>query len=313
MMDIEKKHPRAYPERFSSKIFTKGKSKKTIQELLEFGIINIDKSSGPTSFNVSDFVRKSLGLRKTSHFGTLDPKVTGVLPIALNRGCKLTGYFLGEDKEYVGIMRIHEEVSLAKIKKMIEKKFTGKILQTPPVKSRVKRQEREREVKKFELFEKEGKDILFRAEVQGGTYIRKLIDDLGKELGVGAHMLELRRVRAGIFKEPSVNLYDFEKAVNAYTEGKGNDKLLREIIIPGEIISELHPVVEIKKDNLKSIFTGKPIQNNDLVKKYMFIKGQIIFVFCIDKFVGMYKVLNEGNIFAKSEFVMQPLIKGNIF
>ncbi|MCX6749552.1 MAG: hypothetical protein NTW17_02285, partial [Candidatus Pacearchaeota archaeon] len=73
------------------------KEKKTIQELLEFGIININKPSGPTSFDVSEFVMKTLGLRKTSHFGTLDPKVTGVLPVALNRACKLTGFFLGED------------------------------------------------------------------------------------------------------------------------------------------------------------------------------------------------------------------------
>ncbi|MDP6394613.1 MAG: hypothetical protein QF466_04075 [Desulfobacterales bacterium] len=94
------------------------------------------------------------------------------------------------------------------------------------------------------------KNIVSLIEVQGGTYIRKLVNDLGKELGVGAHMLELRRVRAGIFKEDSiVNLYDFEKAVDAYKDGK--DKLLREIIIPGEIVSELHPVVEIKKDRLQ--------------------------------------------------------------
>ena len=99
------------------------KENKKISELLEFGILNIDKPSGPTSFDVSDFVRKKLNLRKTSHFGTLDPKVTGVLPIALNRGCKLTGFFLGEDKEYVGIMRMHEEISLEKINKAIKKKF----------------------------------------------------------------------------------------------------------------------------------------------------------------------------------------------
>ncbi len=71
------------------------KQEKTLKELLEFGIININKPSGPTSFDISDFVRKKLGLRKTSHFGTLDPKVTGVLPIALNRACKLTGFFYG--------------------------------------------------------------------------------------------------------------------------------------------------------------------------------------------------------------------------
>src|SRR3989344_5189850 len=194
------------------------KSGKTIQELLEFGIINIDKPQNPTSFDVSDFVRKTLrdfGVRKTSHFGTLDPKVTGVLPIALNRACKLTGFFLGEDKEYIGVMRIHDEISLEEIKKIIKEKFLGKIFQIPPKKSRVARILREREINKFELLEKFGKDILFRADVQGGTYIRKLIDDLGKEIG-GAHMLELRRTRAGIFDEDDsefINLYDLDKIV----------------------------------------------------------------------------------------------------
>ena len=99
------------------------KSNKTLKELLEFGIINIDKPSGPTSFDISDFVRKTLkqlGVRKTSHFGTLDPKVTGVLPVALNRACKLTGFFLGEDKEYIGIMRIHEDRDLKEIEKVIK-------------------------------------------------------------------------------------------------------------------------------------------------------------------------------------------------
>ena len=176
------------------------KEKKSIKELLEFGIINIDKPSGPTSFDISDLVRKMLGSRKTSHFGTLDPKVTGVLPIALNRACKLTGFFLGEDKEYVGIMRIHEPVSSEDLNKTL-KEFTGKIMQKPPVKSRVARVTREREIKNFQILEKDGQDILFKAEVQGGTYIRKLIHDFGEKLGVGAHMLELRRIRAGIFKE----------------------------------------------------------------------------------------------------------------
>ena len=300
------------------------KSQKTIQELLEFGIINIDKSSGPTSFNVSDFVKKKLNLRKTSHFGTLDPKVTGVLPVALNRACKLTGFFLGENKEYIGIMRLHEDVELEKIKKIIKEKFTGKIKQTPPVKSRVKRVEREREIISFEIFEKEGmqgqeslrasskhsqsNDILFKTEVQGGTYIRKLIDDLGKELNIGAHMLELRRIRAGIFKEDSiVNLYDFEKAVDEYENG--NEKNLRKIIIPAEIISEVYPVLEIKPDNLKKILTGKPIMFEDLKKTQKENIGKIISIFCENKFIGMYKVINSGEMFAKAEFVMQK-IKG---
>ena len=87
------------------------KKKKSMQELLEFSLLNIDKPSDFTSFDVCQVVKKVLKLRKTSHFGTLDPKVTGVLPIALNRGCKLTGDFIGHDKLYEGTMHIHEDVS----------------------------------------------------------------------------------------------------------------------------------------------------------------------------------------------------------
>lgn len=310
------------------------RNEKGIQELLEFSILNIDKPSGPTSFDISDFVRKKLkefGIRKTSHFGTLDPKVTGVLPIALNRACKLTGYFLGHDKEYIGIMRFHEEMDLDKIKKIINEKFLGKIKQTPPVKSRVKRVEREREIKRFEIIEESAnrKDFLFIAEVQGGTYIRKLIDDLGKELGGGAHMLELRRIRAGIFKEDTenflfsvpqtsgkqevrgenklVNLYEFEKAVDVFL--KGDERLLREILIPAEeVLKKIFPVVEIRKDNLKQIYTGKPIHNNDLKEKVCNIEeGRLVCIFSDNQFIGIYKIINEERIFAKPEFVLQPL------
>ena len=289
---------------------SKLKQKKSINELLEFGIINIDKPSGPTSFNISDFVRKKLDLRKTSHFGTLDPKVTGILPIALNRACKLTGYFLGEDKEYIGIMRIHKNISLKEIEKTIKEKFTGKIIQLPPVKSRVKRQKREREVKKFKLLEKQGQEILFCAEVEGGTYIRKLCDDLGKELRIGAHMLELRRIRAGIFKEhdenyPAINLYDFEKAVEEYK--KGDDKSLRKIITPAEIVSDVYPIVEIKKEYVDKVLHGSPIYSKYLIKELKMKTREIVCVFQKDRFIGIYKIINEGEIFAKSEFVMQPI------
>ena len=284
------------------------KNKKTTQELLEFGIINIDKPSGPTSFQISDFIRKELGLKKTSHFGTLDPKVTGVLPIALNRACKLTGYFIGEDKEYIGIMNFHKETPVEDLNKLINKKFLGKISQTPPVRSRVKRQEREREIKKFEILETENnkREFLFRVECQGGTYIRKLIDDLGKETSSGAHMTELRRIRAGIFSEtsvnyPCVNLYDFEKAVGE--NKKGNDELLKNIIIPAEIVSEVYPVVQLKQESLKKILTGKPIYKIDLSIKDDYNEEKIICAFFKERFIGMYKTSKGEEIFAKPEFV----------
>ncbi|MBA7681730.1 tRNA pseudouridine synthase B [subsurface metagenome] len=285
---------------------SKLKEKKSTEELLEFGIINIDKPSGPTSFDISDFVRKKLELRKTSHFGTLDPKVTGVLPIALNRACKLTGFFIGEDKEYVGIMRIHKDISLEEIEKAVKKEFIGKITQLPPVKSRVKRQERQREIKNFKILEKDGQNILFRVECEGGTYIRKLIHDLGNALKVRAHMLELRRTRAGIFEEDkSATLYELEKAVREYK--KGDEKLLRDIIIAGEIISELYSVVQIKKEFADKILHGSPIYYEHLKNtKDKENEGKFC-VFEERKFIGIYKVTAEGKIFARPEFVLQPI------
>ena len=284
----------------------KVKQERAIKELMEFGIINIDKPSGPTSFDVSNFVNKKLGLRKTSHFGTLDPQVTGVLPIALNRACKLTGFFLGEDKEYVGIMRIHGEISIKDLQEIINKKFLGKIKQLPPVKSRVARVLREREIKSFGILEQgeDKKDFLFKTEVQGGTYIRKLVHDLGEELKTGAHMLELRRIRAGIFKEddkeyPSVNLYDFENAVDEFN--KGNEKPLREIIIPGEVVSMLFPVVEIKSTSLKNILTGKPLMKSDLASKLP--EGKLFVIFHQNRLVAIMKKSDENDIVARPEFV----------
>lgn len=274
--------------------------KKSIKELLEFGIINVDKPAGCTSFDVVDEIRKTFGLRKASHFGTLDPMVTGVLPIALNRACKLTGFFISHDKEYVGEMKIHEDVELDKIKEMIKEKFLGKIIQLPPVKSRVKRQEREREIMKFDILGKNEQILKFHAEVQGGTYIRKLIHDLGQALGINAQMTKLRRVRAGIFSEKdSIGLDNLEKM---------KEKELEKIIIPAEkAISEIYPVVQIKKDNLKQIFTGKPIHNEDLINVEEFDRNQIVCVFSGKRFIGMYEVINGEDIFAKAKFVLQPI------
>ena len=86
---------------------------KPIAELLNFSLINIDKPVGPTSYSISEFVKRQLSLKKTSHMGTLDPKVTGVLPITLGRACKLADYFIKHDKSYVGILQTHKEQNIA--------------------------------------------------------------------------------------------------------------------------------------------------------------------------------------------------------
>ena len=200
-------------------------------------------------------------------------------------------------KSYVGVMKIHKSIDEKELKKEMSK-FVGKIMQLPPVKSRVKRQEREREVYSWNLleFDKEKNEVLFDCEVEAGTYIRKLISDLGEKIG-GAHMLELRRTKAGIFSEDSsINLYELEKI-------KNSENKLREILIPGEVISKILPTIEVKEDNLKQLLTGKPIMKQNLLGKVEVKEGDVA-VFSGLRFIGIYKIVNEKDIIAKPEFVM---------
>jgi len=262
-----------------------------ISDLLEFCIINVDKPSGPTSFKVADRVRKILGVKKTGHFGTLDPKVTGVLPIAINRACKLSGFFMGQDKEYVGKMYLHSDVSEEELAREMEE-FVGKIMQKPPVKSRVKRVLRERNVNEFKIlkFNKGGKIIEFHADVQAGTYIRKLISDLGERVG-GAHMVGLRRVRAGLFKvDKSVKIEEIEEAVEKLKDG--DEKMLREMLIPAEIIKEIVSEVQVKDESVGGLLNGKPLMKGDVVKEL--VEEGLMSVFCGERFIGIYRRVGEG-------------------
>jgi H/ACA ribonucleoprotein complex subunit 4 len=275
------------------------KRKKPIRDLLEFSIINVDKPANCTSFDVAEKIRKIFEAKKTGHFGTLDPMVTGVLPVAINRACKLTNFFMKKDKVYIGKMYLHSDIDEEQLKKEM-KAFIGKIKQKPPVKSRVKRVERERTVHSFEILKKQGKNAEFIADVEAGTYIRKLISDLGEKIG-GAHMIELRRIKAGIFDEKeSHKIEEIEEAYKEYNEG--DEKKLRDILIPAEIISRIMQVVEIKEDNLKQILTGKPVMKKDISGKLP--EADIIAVFLGQRFVEIAKKVDEEDIILRAEFVL---------
>lgn len=208
-------------------------NQRPIKELIKYGVVNIDKPRGPTSHQVSAYVQKILNISKSGHSGTLDPNVTGVLPTALSHATKVTHSLLTAGKEYVGIMHLHKPVEEKELKKCINE-FTGTIDQLPPRKSAVKREERERDVYYFEILEIAENDVLFRVGCQAGTYIRKLCHDIGEKLGVGAHMAELRRTKAGPFKEDTLaSLQDVQDAW-WYYQNKGDEKPLRKIIQPVE-------------------------------------------------------------------------------
>lgn len=256
--------------------FGKPPKDRTTEELIEYGIINIDKQKGPTSHQTSDTVKKLLKIDKAGHSGTLDPAVTGVQPIALGRATRITQFLLTAPKEYVCLMHLHKEVDKTVLTETIQQ-FIGKIQQLPPVKSAIKRQLRTREVYEFEIIEVIEQDVLFRVKCQAGTYIRKLCHDLGEALKVGAHMAELRRTQAGPFTEKDnlVTLNDVEDALYYYKK-EGNDTFLRYCIQPIETAVRHLSKCWILDTTIESVSHGRDVAIPGISKLENFKKGEII-------------------------------------
>jgi H/ACA ribonucleoprotein complex subunit 4 len=226
-----------------------------LKELLRLGVVVIDKPAGPTSHQVSEWAKRIAGARKAGHSGTLDPAVTGVLPVLLNESTKVVPALLKAGKEYVGVMHLHGDVPEDKVRGVAQE-FEGEITQLPPVRSAVKRAQRQRHVYSFAVLEVSGRDVLFRTSVEAGTYVRKLCHDMGGALGVGAHMSGLRRTRAGPFTEATaVTLQELSEAFNLYRE-TGDESLVRRAVRPVEDCAMLLPKVYVRDSAVDSLAHG---------------------------------------------------------
>ncbi len=220
----------------------------------KFGIVCINKPKGPTSHQVSAYTRQILSLTKTGHSGTLDPKVTGVLPVALGRATRIVQTLLPAGKEYVCLMHLHKEAKDEKIRSAMES-FVGKIRQLPPIKSSVKRQWRYRKIYYIKILDIQEKDVLFRVGCQAGTYIRKLCTDIGDKIGTSAHMAELIRTKAGPFTEDEMySLQELRDAVEYAKEG--NEKFLRACIKPIEYAVTHLPKVWVLDSTIEPLCHG---------------------------------------------------------
>jgi len=192
---------------------------RSLNELLRFGLVVIDKTAGPTSHEVAAWIKKLLELDKVGHGGTLDPKVTGILPTMLQNGTKAVQALLDSGKQYVCVMRTHDDVSEDKVRETLSL-FEGEIYQRPPVRSSVSRRLRTRNIYDIDFHEGEGRNWLFKVNCQSGTYIRKLCFDVGEVIGCGAHMQELRRTRSGPFTEDDLyTLYDLSEGPAGHPGG----------------------------------------------------------------------------------------------
>lgn len=238
----------------SSDKFGKLPEQRSTEEIISYGVVNINKPSGPTSHQVSAYVQKILGLTKAGHSGTLDPKVTGVLPVALGRATKVAQYLLTAGKEYIALMHVHKEIPEETLRSVLNE-FIGKISQLPPIKSAVKREWRERKIYYIEVLEIDKQDVLFRVGCEAGTYIRKLCTDIGLRLGTGAHMMELRRTKAGPFDESTlVTMQDLQDAFVFYKEGDETE--LRKVILPVELAVAHLPKVWVFDSTVDSLCHG---------------------------------------------------------
>lgn len=252
-------------EYISSRKYGQSPEERDISTLLNEGVVIIDKPRGPTSHQVAAWVKDILEVPLAGHGGTLDPKVTGVLPVALNKATKCIESLRYGQKEYYGIMHLHQSVSMNELTEILEN-FKGKIYQLPPVRASVKRDLRTREIYEFEIVEIDKLDILFRVKCEAGTYIRTLCHDIGEALCVGAHMIELRRTSVGCMSESqSVTL---QTLVDAYTIWKENndERLLRKVIQPKEILVEHLKKVIIKDSAVDAICHGAPLMFSGIVK-----------------------------------------------
>jgi H/ACA ribonucleoprotein complex subunit 4 len=241
----------------STGAFGRAPGERTVDELLKNGFLVLDKWQGPTSRDVVDAVKKLLGLKQAGHAGTLDPNVSGVLPITLENACKVIPALQGLDKEYVGVMRLHCEVDQETLESAM-KKFIGEIVQKPPVRSAVARRERKRKIYEMEILDRNGRDVCVHVKCEAGTYIRKLFDDIGKQIG-GAHMKELRRIGAGPFGEKDA--HTMHELADSFAEWKKkrDETLLRKIILPVESAIPHVKKIFIKDSAITSVLNGSPV------------------------------------------------------
>jgi H/ACA ribonucleoprotein complex subunit 4 len=200
--------------------------------------------------------------------------VTGVLPITLEDSTKVVQALLYSGKEYICVMKLHGNAQEQQIRKILAE-FEDEIYQRPPLRSSVKRQLRTRRIYYIDYMEADGRNVLFRVGCEGGTYIRKLCYDVGEVLGVGAHMQELRRTRAGPFAEGGKGFATLHEV--AYWFGdwqeKKDDAILRKFIQPMENALALLPKIVVRDSAVDALCHGANLTapgvlsvDNDIVK-----------------------------------------------
>ncbi|MGA7692307.1 MAG: RNA-guided pseudouridylation complex pseudouridine synthase subunit Cbf5 [Nitrososphaeraceae archaeon] len=283
--------------------------------LFDYGCILLDKPPGPTSHEVVAWVKRTLGLSKIGHSGTLDPGTTGLLPLGLGEATKALQVLTLGPKEYYALARMHSYVSSKKIEPVM-KEFTGDIYQRPPQRTAVRRATRIRTVHSFDLLEQHERLILMRIVCQAGTYVRKIIYDLGEVLSLGATMIELRRTRVSCLSEKNesfVRLHHILDAFERYKES-GDETKLRQLIKPIEYCLQGLRAVVVRDTAVDALCHGAQLAIPGITAiPHDIRRGEIVGIYTLKgEIVGLSEaVMTSEDIATKTSgfaFIMKRII-----
>jgi tRNA pseudouridine55 synthase len=283
----------------------------------------LDKPIGITSNTALQRVKRLFDARKAGHTGSLDPLATGMLPICLGEATKISGYLLSADKRYRAVCRLGiktdsgdadgevierrpvGQLDRTRVAEVMES-FLGRITQIPPMHSAIKRngtplyklahqgieverEPREVEIHQVELIRLEGDELEFDVHCSKGTYVRTLAEDIGEELGCGAHIIALRRTGVGVMN--GARMIDAETLDALAQRGF---EALDEILTPMEDALADWPEVRLSQDASYYLCQGQPVfvprvQERGLVRLFNGDAG----------FLGLGTVLDDGRIAPK--------------
>lgn len=288
------------------------------------GIINVYKEAGYTSFDVVAIMRRLLHIKKIGHTGTLDPQATGVLPICIGKGTRVVSLLTDYDKTYRGTCRLgvrtdtqdiwgtilEEETVNRSLEQVIDglESFVGEYSQIPPMYSALKKNgkklyelarqgiEVEREPRLvtihriYDIEQVDDVTFSFTVTCSKGTYIRTLIDDLGKKLGTCATMTALCRLEVGPFNH---------KDARTLSELEQID--VSEALIPVEKIFDDYPKLVVSSDYDGYVHNGNKLPH-ELVPKALCEHKSFRVYDSKEQFIGIYNVkTKEENTYLKVE------------
>ncbi len=294
------------------------------------GILLLDKPAGMTSNAALQMVKRSFKAAKAGHTGSLDPLATGVLPICFGEATKFSQFLLDADKHYLatiklgvttetgdsdGEIRERREVPALTEKSLecVLDKYRGDILQVPSMYSALKvdgqplyklarqgieveRKERPISIYSLNVIERKDDELTLDVRCSKGTYVRSVAEDIGEDLGCGAHVTALRRLGAGPFGADELITIE---AVEQIAELEEKDSLL----LPVSAAVQDWPSVELTELTASYLRQGQPVQiSNAPTEGWVSIFSESE---DDDEFLGVGEILGDGRVAPRRLVVTQ--------